>query len=346
MFHPQTKRLGILLFVLVIALTAAVVGCGSSGSTTTTATPTTVAETTTVPSSTDTTAAQGGGPYTIGLSLASATNPFYVGMQKGIEAKAAELGVTVRVVVANEDQSLQVNGVQDLVTQQVDAILISPISVEGSIAAYEAAKSAGIPIISLARTIKNPDLEATYVGMDIVQDGRNTGEWIATKLGGKGTVAMLKGPAGASFAMDLEKGVKEALAKYPDIKIVAEVNSPLTKEDGLKNTENILTANPDLGAIYCANDEIALGAVQAAESAGRLDKLAITGYNGVPPAIESIKAGKLAMTTALKAGSWGALALQTAVDILNGKSVGAQVANETKIVDQANVASLTAADLN
>ncbi len=279
--------------------------------------------------------------YTIGIALASATNPLYIGMEKGMKAKADELGVKVRTVIANEDQTRQVNGIQDLITAKVDALLISPIDVKGAQVAYEAAKKANIPAISVARFLNKPDLEATMVSIDSVVDGRNTAEWIAKKLNGKGRIAMLKGPAGASFAMDLEKGFKEIMAKYPDMKIVAEVNSPLTKADGLKQAENFLTANPQLDAIFAANDELALGAVQAAESAGRRDKLIITGYNGVPAALDAIKAGKLNMTTFLGAQSWGALAMQTTVDVLNGKPVAKQVFFKPLIVDTDNIGKLT-----
>lgn len=279
--------------------------------------------------------------FTIGVALASDTNPLYVGMMKGIEAKAKVLGVNIRSVIANEDQTRQVNAVQDLITSKVDAILISPISEQGALVAYESAKKAGIPIISVARSIKRPDLEASYVGMDIVQDGRNIGEWLVKKLNSKGNVAMLKGPAGASFAMDMEKGFKEVLGKYPEIKIVGEVNSEITKEQGLKNTDIFLTANPSkLDAIYSASDELALGAVQAADAAGRLKGIVITGYNGGPTAIDSIKERKLGMTIALRSQGWGQLALQTVVDILNSKSVAKQVMNTTKIVDQDNVGKI------
>lgn len=278
--------------------------------------------------------------YTIGIALASATNPLYVTMNKGITQEAEKLNLKLKTVIANEDQSRQVNGIQDLITSKVNAIIVSPITTEGSIVAYEAAQKAGIPVVSVARSIKRQDLESAYVGMDIVDDGRRIAKWLVDKLGGKGNVAMLKGVAGASFTMDLEKGFKEIMSQYPEIKIVAEYNSAITKEEGLKLAENILTANPKLNAIYAANDELALGAVQAAETAGRLNDILITGYNGVPAAIEAIKAGKLEMTISLRPFGWGQLAVDTVYDILEGKEVPEVVFNQTKIVDIDNVKNI------
>lgn len=326
MFRKQRKNyLGILFLVGVLLMTL-MVGCSSDK--------TTGQAKSSGEAKTSGENAAGKKTFTVGVVLASSTNPLYVSMNKGIEAKAKELGLNIRSVIADEDQTRQANGIQDLVTAKVDALLVSPISVEGAIPAYEAAKQAGIPVISIARTLRRKDLEVTFVGMDLVRDGFKTGEWMAKKLNGKGKVAMLKGVSGASFTMDLEKGFKEAIAKYPDIKIVGEVNSAITKEQGLKNTENFLTANPQLDAIYNANDELALGCVQAVEAAGRLDKIIITGYGGTPPALNSIREGKLTATTTNRPYGWGMLGIQTVYDVLNGKKVPFPVDHATKIVDQ------------
>lgn len=325
MFRTQRKNYFGILLLLVVFLMTLMVGCSSdktSGDTKTSETKTSGENTTEKKT------------FTVGVALASSTNPLYVSMYKGIEAKAKELGLNIRSVIADEDQTRQSNGIQDLITAKVDALLVSPISVEGAIPAYELAKEAGIPVISIARTMHRKDLETTFVGMDLVRDGRNTGEWLAKKLNGRGKIAMLKGVSGASFTMDLEKGFKEAIAKYPDIKIVGEVNSAITKEQGLKNTENFLTANPELDAIYAANDELALGAVQAVEAAGRLNKIVVTGYGGTPPGLASIREGKMTATTTNRPYGWGVLGIQTVFDVLNGKTVPFPVDHATKIVDQ------------
>lgn len=326
MLRLQRKNLTGIICVLGIFLITLIAGC-SSGTT-----PPENKSATEIKSSTESSVEKK--TFTVGVVLASSTNPLYVAMNKGIQDKAKELGVNIRTIIADESQTRQNNGIQDLITAKVNALLVSPITVEGATTAYEAAKNAGIPIISIARTLKRPDLETTFVGVSQVRDGRITGEWVAKKLYGKGKIAMLKGVAGASFTMDLEKGFKEAIAKYPDIKIVREVNSAITKEQGLKNAENFLAANPELDAIYAANDELALGAVQAAEAAGRLAKIIITGYSGSPPGLESIREGKMTATTANRPYSWGVLGIQTVFDILNGKKVPYPVDHPSKIVDQ------------
>lgn len=278
----------------------------------------------------------------IGVSLASSTNPFYVAMEKGMMARAQELGATLRLVRAEEDQVKQLDGLLDLIQSRVDVILISPISAAGALPAYEAARAAKIPVLSVARSV-DAKYHVAFVGSDWTRQGERIGEWLAGKLTSGGKVGMLLGPAGASVSIDMENGFKKIAGRHAGIRIVAAHHSALTKADGLKLGEDILTAVPDLHAIYAMNDELALGAVQAIK-AGKM-RVTVTGFNGVPPAIAAVKAGDLGMTIALKPMTWGKLAVQAAVDHAKGKSLPRIVEIETILVDQSNVARLTPQDL-
>src|SRR6516162_8925013 len=182
---------------------------------------------------------------TIGVSLPQDDNPFYIGMLKGIRARAAELGWDVATVSANEDKLKQINGVQDLVARGVKGILISPIDAVGVNAAYDAAAAAKIPIVSVARGSASPN-QTIHVAMDEKQIGRDIAEWTARKLGGKGKVALLMGPSGAPTFKNLGDGYSEVMAKYPGIEIVFRADGPLTRERGVKQAEDALVANPDL----------------------------------------------------------------------------------------------------
>ena len=254
----------------------------------------------------------------IGLSLASDTNPFYIAMRKGVEARAQELGWKVRVVTANEDVNAQVNGVLDLVAQKVNGILISPIDAVATGQAYEAAAKAKIPIISIARHASSPH-ETLHVTMDEGGIGRDIATWIGKTAGGKGKVAMLAGPAGAATFINLGKGFKEGLKSFPDMPIVYERNLALTREQGLNQAEDVLVAHPDIRAIYCANDEIALGAAQAVAARGKKANILITGMNGIPPAVKAVMDGGIDLTVQLNPVVWGRLGADTMDAYLKGK---------------------------
>jgi ribose transport system substrate-binding protein len=273
---------------------------------------------------------------TIGVSLPQDDNPFYIGMLRGIRARATELGWDVTTVSSNEDKLKQINGVQDLVAKGVKGILISPIDAVGVNAAYDAAAQAKIPIVSLARGSTSPN-QTVHVAMDEVQVGRDIAEWTAKKLDGKGKVAMLLGPSGAPTFRNLAQGYTEVMAKYPDIQIVFKTDGPLTRERGLKNSEDALVANPDLKVIYAANDDLALGAMQAVLAANRAGQTIVTGMNGVPPALHAVKDGNIAMTVELNPVVWGRLGVDVLATYLKGDKVEQKVFIKHIIIDKSNV---------
>lgn len=275
-------------------------------------------------------------PKVIGVSLASDLNPFYIAMKRGIEERAKELGVNVVFVTANEDVTRQVDGIQDLVARKVDGILVSPIDSGAVASAYDAAGKAGIPVISVARHATSP-AQSAYVSMDEPRIGSDIGNWIAQRIGGKGKIAMITGPAGAATFRAIAGGMDTALKAYPGITVVYRKDAALTREMGLKLAEDALVAHPDLAAIYTANDEIALGAAQAVSAAGKKGQIVITGMNGVPPALNAVKSGALGLTVELNPVGWGKLGMDTMVNYLKGVKPSGTVAVPHLLVDQRNV---------
>src|SRR3989440_3054285 len=273
---------------------------------------------------------------TIGVALAQDDNPLYILMLKGIRARAQELGWEVATVSSNEDKLKQINGVQDLVARGVKAVLISPIDAVGVNAAYDAAAQAKIPIVSLARGSSSPN-QTIHVAMDEKQIGRDIAEWTAKRLGGKGQVAMLLGPSGAPTFRNLGDGYTEVMAKHPDIRIVVKTDGPLTRERGVKHAEDALVANPDLAAIYTANDDVALGAMQAVLARHRVGKTLVTGMNGVPPALRAVKDGNVAMTVELNPVEWGRLGVDVLATYLKGEKIEPRVFIKHVIIDSSNI---------
>jgi ribose transport system substrate-binding protein len=273
---------------------------------------------------------------TIGVSLAQDDNPFYIAMLRGIRERAQELGWDVATVSANEDKVKQINGVQDLIARGVKGILISPIDAVGVNAAYDAAKAADVPIVSVARGSTSPN-QTLHVAMDEKQIGRDIAEWTAQAIGGEGKVAMLTGPSGVPTFRNLADGYTEVMAKHPNIQIAFRADGPLTRERGVKQAEDALVANPDLKAIYTANDDVALGAMQAVIAAGRSGKTLVTGMNGVPPALRAVKDGTLSMTVELNPVLWGRLGVDVLASYLKGDKVEPRVFIKHVIIDKSNI---------
>jgi ribose transport system substrate-binding protein len=273
---------------------------------------------------------------TLGVSLASDTNPFYIALRKGIDARASELGWKVRYVTANEKVTEQINGVLDLVAQKVDGILISAIDTVASGPAYEAAAKAKIPIISVARRSSSP-YQTTYVSADEPAIGHDIGQWIVKQLDGKGKVALLAGPPGADSFRIMADGVAEVLKASPGIEIVFRKELALNREEGLRVAQDLLVAHPDVKAIYGANDEVALGATQAIAAAGKTGQIIVTGMNGVPPALAAVKRGELGLTVDLNPVKWGNLGVNTMKAYLDGNPPKGPVSPEHVLIDKTNV---------
>jgi ribose transport system substrate-binding protein len=273
---------------------------------------------------------------TIGVALPEDDNPFYIGMLRGIRARASELGMEVATVSSQSDKAKQINGVQDLVARGVKGILISPIDATAVNAAYDAAAAAKIPIVSVGRGATSPN-QTVFVAMDEKQVGRDIANWTVQAIGAKGKIALLSGPPGASTFRNVLDGYNEVITKAPGISVAFNQGGALSRERGLKQAEDALVANPDLVAIYAANDDVALGASQAVAAAGKKGKITITGMNGVPPGLRGVKEGAIGLTVELNPVTWGRLGVDVLTGYLKGEKFQQQVFIKHELIDAKNI---------
>lgn len=287
--------------------------------------------------------------FTVGVSLASPTIPLYVAMAQGIKDKAKELGVEVVFTEANEDPVQQLNDVQDLIAQDVDGMLVSPIDAEAAKPAYEDARDAGITIMSIARNT-DPELEDAFIGAPWGDFGSQIAQWACDHAPDKAAkVAMIKGPAGASFVEEMEDGYKETLSEAcPDMKIVFENNNDqLVADKGLASAQDALTREPDIRVVFANNDDLASGVINALEEEGvSMDDVIVTGFDGTPEGIQLAKDGKLDYTIALRPYHWGQLGLETMVDYLKGNKPSEHLVKiETIELDKQKAGEVTEEDV-
>jgi len=234
------------------------------------------------------------GKVTIGASLLTQTHVFYQDMVAAMEDEAEEQGFKLVIQYAEFDGRRQNEQMDTFVLQRLDAIIVSPTDSAGITPAVNAARAKDIPVFTVDIAAQGADI-VSHIASDNVQGGRVIGEYLAGLLDGKGRVAIIDHPTTESV-QERVRGFEEALAPYPDIAIVQRVPGNGQRDKALKAAQDLLQANPDLDAIFGINDDSALGALAALESAGLQDKIVIVGYDGTPEARETIAAG-----TALKA---------------------------------------------
>jgi ribose transport system substrate-binding protein len=247
----------------------------------------------------------------IGVAFYSQTIPLYVEMRRGMEAEAAKRNVDLQFQYSGPDAQQQSNQIANFVTTKVDLILCSPFDKNALINAYKAARTAGVPIISLANDISDPTAEDAFIGNDWAKFGRMEMTAAVKAIGGSGPIGIIEGPPAIGFV----------LSKYPNVKVVADLNGPLTIDAGLTAASNILTAHPDVKAIVNVSDELAQGTAQALkERSIGPGKIFVAGWDGYPAVIDLIKTnGGIDYTIDNQGYAWGVLAVDVAADYLAGK---------------------------
>lgn len=282
----------------------------------------------------------------IGVSLVTTTRGFHSEIFEGMQSAAEEHGVTLISADSKEDVVRQLDDVDGLLQQGVDGMLIVPVDDAGSTPAYESADAAGVPVISVARDA-NTDLKVSYVGAEWESYGQAIAKWTCANVESPATVAMIKGPSGASFVNEMATGYTGYLGEEcGEVSVVFEANAQTDgAEPGVALAQDALSAYPDVDVIYVNADDTAMGVIQALVEQGKVDDVVVTGFNGEPQAFDAIRDGTLEMTFALKPYAWGRLAVESMLKYLDGEELPSLVPIETTLVDQANIKDLTEDDL-
>ena len=208
---------------------------------------------------------------------------------------------------------------EDLVQKKLGAILVNPTDADAVVPSILKANAAGIPVFTIDRGATSGEV-VTHIASDNVAGGKMAGEFLAEKIGGKGKVVELVGIPGTSAARDRGKGFHEAMEGYPDIEIVASQAADFNRDRGLAVFENIRQAQPEIDGVFAHNDEMVLGAIAAAEAAGRKG-IVFVGFDAVDDAVKAVKDGKLAATVAQQPKEMGLLGVEYAVKYLNGETI-------------------------
>ncbi|MGJ7526090.1 ABC transporter substrate-binding protein [Variovorax sp. GB1P17] len=269
-------------------------------------------------------------PLRIGMTFQELNNPYFVTMKQALEEAAATIGATVVTTDARHDVAKQIGDVEDMIQKKVDILLLNPTDSAGVQSAVRSAKKAGLIVVAVDANAQGP--VDSFVGSKNTDAGRLACEYLAKSIGEKGDVAILDGIPVVPI-LERVKGCREALAKYPGIKVVSTQNGKQERATALTVTENILQANGNLKGIFSVNDGGSMGALAAIEASGKDVKL--TSVDGAPEAIKAMqKAGsKFIATTAQYPRDQIRLAIGIALAKKWGANVPAAVPVDVKLID-------------
>lgn len=271
---------------------------------------------------------------TIGLSVSTLNNPFFGELERGVVETAEESGSSVQTVDAQDDAATQVNDINDLIQQDVDVLLINPVDADSVTPAVESANSAGIPVITLDRSSSGGEV-VTYIASDNVEGGEMAAEYIVENVGEGANVVQLEGVPGASATNERGEGFTNVAEE--SLNVLDSQSANFNRSEGLSVMENLLQAHSDIEAVFSQNDEMALGALEAIQSAGLEEDITVVGFDGNDDAITSIENGELDATVAQQPYEMGVLGVEATYDYYADEEVESQISSPLNLITTENV---------
>lgn len=277
----------------------------------------------------------------IGISLGSMGNPFFVALSKGAEFEAKKTNPNVKVTAVGFDYDLgkQNTQIDNFIAAGVNLIVLNAVDPNAILPAIKRAQAAGIVVVAA-------DVAATGADATVETDNTLAGNlscaFLAQKLGNKGNVVIENGPQ-VSSVTDRVKGCKAALAKAPDIKILSsDQDGKGSRDGGLAVMQGYLIRYPDLNGLFAINDPQAIGSELAARQQHR-NAIAITSVDGAPDIVSALKGDGLIVASASQDPyGMGRLAVKVGTEILNGQRPAQPITLMTpKLITKENVSSYT-----
>ncbi|MGF6108805.1 sugar ABC transporter substrate-binding protein [Pseudomonas sp. ADAK2] len=278
----------------------------------------------------------------IGVSMSQFDDTWLTYLRESMDKKAKTYpeGVQLQFEDARSDVVKQLSQVESFISQKVDAIVVNPVDTAATRKITEAAVKAGIPLVYVNRRpddLKLPKGVVTVASNDL-EAGEMQMQYLADKMGGKGDIVILLGDLANNSTTNRTKGVKEVLAKYPNIKIEQEQTGIWLRDKGMTLVNDWLTQGRKFDAVVANNDEMAIGAAMALSQAG-VDKgtVLIAGVDGTPDGLNAIKKGNMAVSVFQDAKGQADGSIDTAVKMAKNETVEQNVWVPYRLITPQNV---------
>ena len=274
----------------------------------------------------------------VGFSQVGAESDWRKASTESIKEAAKLKNINLTFSDAQQKQENQIKAIRNFITKGVDVISFSPVVATGFEDVLKEAKEAEIPVVLFDRAVEvsEPGLYVSFIGSDFVEEGRRAGRWVAANLNGKANVAELVGTVGSAPAIDRKKGFEEIIKDYPDIKIIKSQSGDFTRAKGKEVMESFLKSPEadQIQVLFAHNDDMALGAIQAIEEAGKKPgkDIIIISIDGVKTMFEQILAGKANCTVECNP-LIGAQLFDVVEQIHDGKSVPSRIPSVEGVYD-------------
>ena len=273
----------------------------------------------------------------LGLAVANLQANFFNQIKQSVEAKAAEEGIEVITVDAKGDGPTQVNQIQDLLTQNIDALIYIPAGAAAATVPVKLAQAAGVPVVNVDRNAEGAPGD-TFIATNSVASAQAVCDYIAKQAGGKGELIIIHGQKGTTPEVDRMEGCTEAIEANPGVEVVTEQWSNMWSQDeGFQIMQNMLQAHPDISIVFAQADALALGAAQAIKVANLPQKIWLAGFDGDTAALEALKNGVFDVTATQQTQLMGRMAVDSAKALVAGEVVPPEQLMDATLTTQENV---------
>jgi len=232
----------------------------------------------------------------IAVVVSTLNNPWFGVLGETAKARAEELGYKAVVFDSQNDTARETSHFENIIASRYKAILFNPTDADASIINVRRAKKAGIPVFCIDREINSSEDAVAQVLSDNYMGCVAIGEYFAKELGEKGQYIELLGILGANNTRSRSDGFHSVVDQYEDLKMVAQQTAGFDRQKAYDVTKTLLGDNPNVDAIFCGNDAMAMGAYQALRSAGKADRVKVFGFDGASDVLESIAQGNIKAT--------------------------------------------------
>jgi ribose transport system substrate-binding protein len=232
----------------------------------------------------------------IAVVVSTLNNPWFVVLGEAAKARAIELGYDATIFDSQNDTAKEAANFENIIASGYKAILFNPTDANGSVANVLKAKATGIPVFCIDREINSTNAATAQMLSDSYSGCVKLGQYFVKEVGETGKYAELLGIVGDNNTWNRSKGFHSVVDSYPGLKMVAQQSAEFDRAKGLEVMEAILQANPDLNAVFCGNDAMAMGAYQALIAAGKDKQVKVFGFDGADDVVKLIAEGKIAAT--------------------------------------------------
>lgn len=283
--------------------------------------------------------------YKVGFAQTESNNPWRIAQSKSFQDTAATCGWELVATDAGGSAAKQVADVDSMIAQGIDVLFLPPREESPLIPAVMRAKAAGIPTFLVDRSVDPNVAQAgrdyvSFLGSDFIDQGSRVADWVIENFEGeKGLIIELEGTTGSSPANDRKKGFDDKIASDPRFEILESRSGDFARDEGRKVMETLLQAHPDVNIVYAHNDEMAIGAIQALEAAGRKpgEDVMVVSIDGTRDALQAIIDGKMGVTVE-SSPFFGPLACETMKRYAAGETIEPWIKVEDRIFTKENAA--------